>query len=284
MLMEYAPDILKRLQAIELEMLQVIDEVCKQLDITYFLDSGTALGAARHGGFIPWDDDVDLGMPREDYDRFLAEAPELLGGGYSLVCPATDDTVAGQFAKVMKQGTRFMTQETKDAGFNQGVFIDIFPYDALSSDVAIAKKQMRKCLFWQRVSYLYHSPHIYMPHGGVLGACERVACYGLHGIAKVLFTPKRIRESFDRWALLGKDDPSTRLMVFAYPVKDGFEAEWFFPVTDVDFEDDRFPAPRELNEYLSYLYGDWRSLPPEDQRRNHAPLMLELGDQTECSR
>ena len=75
MLMEYAPDILKRLQAIELEMLQVIDEVCKQLDITYFLDSGTALGAARHGGFIPWDDDVDLGMPREEYDRFLA------GGG-----------------------------------------------------------------------------------------------------------------------------------------------------------------------------------------------------------
>ncbi len=283
--MQYERAQLKRLQAIELEMLKAIDAVCRKLGIDYFLDSGTALGAARHRGFIPWDDDIDLGMPRSDYDRFLQAAPCLLAQeGYVVVSPHDDETVACQFAKVMKQGTRFLTQETKDAGFDQGVFIDVFPYDAISDDADLAQRQIKRCLFWQRVSYLYHSPHIYVPHGGVLGACERAACYVLHGLARLLFTPKRINGSFERWALVGKDDPSGRLMVFAYPLEDGFEAEWLFPATDVDFEDARFPAPRELDRYLSHLYGNWTALPPEDQRRNHAPLTLELGDQVECSR
>ncbi len=282
--MQYEGMQLKRLQAIELEMLQTIDEICKQLDIVYFLDSGTALGAARHGGFIPWDDDIDLGMMRPEYERFIQEAPSLLPENYQLCTPDNARGFAPLFAKVVRTDTVFATQETEDAGFDQGIFIDIFPYDTLSSDEVVAKKQQRKCLFWQRVSYLYHSPHVYLPHGGVLGVCERMVCYGLHGLVRILFTPKRIRESFDHWALLAKDDPSNRLMPFAYPIKDGFEVDWLFPVVDMVFEGGRFPAPRELNEYLSYMYGDWRSLPPEDQRRNHAPLRLEFGDQAECSR
>ncbi len=283
--MQYDADDLKCLQAIELEMLQAIDDVCKQLGITYFLDSGTALGAVRHGGFIPWDDDIDLGMLRSDYDRFLSEASEILAGeGYSLVSPATNDAVACQFAKVMKQGTQFMTQETKDAGFDQGIFIDIFPYDALSSDEAIAKKQMKKCLFWKRVSYLYHSPHIYMPHGGLLGKCERGVCHVLHGIARVFFSPKRIRESFDRWALAGQGNPSGKAMAFAYPIKDGFEMDRMLPPQKIEFEEMEFPAPWDTEYYLSFMYGDWRKIPSEEDRVNHAPLVLEFGAREEHSR
>ena len=77
--MQYDQQVLRRLQLTEMGMLEDIDRVCREHNITYFLDAGTLLGARRHGGFIPWDDDVDLGMPRDDYERFLQEAPEALG-------------------------------------------------------------------------------------------------------------------------------------------------------------------------------------------------------------
>ena len=80
--MQYEQATLRRLQMMELEILEAIDSVCREHGITYFLDSGTVLGARRHGGFIPWDDDIDLGMPREDYERFLEVAPVALGEGF----------------------------------------------------------------------------------------------------------------------------------------------------------------------------------------------------------
>ena len=81
--MQYDQQVLRRLQLTEVRMLVDIDRVCREHNIAYFLDAGTLLGARRHGGFIPWDDDVDLGMPRDDYERFLQEAPEALG---TLLC------------------------------------------------------------------------------------------------------------------------------------------------------------------------------------------------------
>ena len=80
----YPGDSLERLQAEMTRMLGVFDRVCRELGLTYFVDSGTALGAARHGGFIPWDDDVDVAMPEADYRRFVAEGASALPGGYSL--------------------------------------------------------------------------------------------------------------------------------------------------------------------------------------------------------
>ena len=80
--MQYNQDMLRRLQLTELEILKDIDRVCRAHGIAYWLDSGTALGAMRHGGFIPWDDDIDVGMPRGDYERFLEVAPEALGACY----------------------------------------------------------------------------------------------------------------------------------------------------------------------------------------------------------
>ena len=77
--MQYEQNTLRRLQIAELGILEAIDHVCRENGIMYFIDSGTVLGARRHGGFIPWDDDIDLGMPRDDFERFLEVAPEALG-------------------------------------------------------------------------------------------------------------------------------------------------------------------------------------------------------------
>lgn len=152
----YPQDSLQRLQAIERDIVAVIDKICRENDIEYFIDGGTCLGAVRHGGFIPWDDDVDLGMPKADYDRFCAIAPELLPAGYSLHTSTNTTGFSGLWAKVFKDGTRFIDDNALEAGCEQGAFVDIFPYCQLDADPKVAQRQCKKARVAQLKSYLRH--------------------------------------------------------------------------------------------------------------------------------
>lgn len=125
--MQYEQDVLRKLQLAELSILRDIDSVCRSEGIPYFLECGTLLGAVRHGGFIPWDDDIDVGMLRPDYERFLKVAPKALGERYAVCEPRANSRCAGMFAKVWKRGTKFFTAETMEAGIDQGIFVDVFP-------------------------------------------------------------------------------------------------------------------------------------------------------------
>lgn len=277
--MQYDQQVLRRLQLTEMGMLEDIDRVCREHNITYFLDAGTLLGARCHGGFIPWDDDVDLGMPRDDYERFLQEAPEALGGRYCVSCPNTNSHQASLFAKVMLADTRFETEETQEAGFEQGIFIDIFPYDAVCSEFDDAKRQRRRCFMWQSISYLYHTKHIVVPHRGVLGAVERVACRVAHIFVKAFVDPTRIIKDFDSAAMMARDDPNaTHLLLASYANGGPFPKEMLLPTGEIMFEGHVFSAPANVEGYLLQLYGStWCELPPEPLRRNHAPVVLDFG-------
>ncbi len=273
----YEQDTLRRLQLVELEVLRAVDAVCCEHGIPYFLDSGSALGAVRHGGFIPWDDDVDVGMLRPDYERFLEVAPGALGEGYVVSDPRCRPEQAGMFAKVWKRGTRFFTEETIEAGIDQGIFVDVFPYDPLHADSIIARRQQRWCCLWQSVSYLYHSRHITVPHQGALGALERGACALAHVAVRACASPDRIREAFESWALRGSDEPGDACATMAYPGT-SFLCETLLPARGILFEGSVFPVPAQVEEYLTALYGSgWRELPPVDCRRNHAPVELDFG-------
>lgn len=278
--MQYEHNTLRRLQLTELGILRDIDRVCREYGITYFLDSGTLLGAKRHGGFIPWDDDIDLGMPRDDYERFLEVAPLALGERYCVTSPRTNAHQAALFAKVMLTGTRFETDETQEAGFEQGIFVDIFPYDAVCSNPADAKRQRQRCIMWQSVSYLYHSKHIVVPHGGALGAAERFACRVAHALVRSFVRPARISEGFDRTAMMAHDDAAaSHMMASSYAAVEPYPREMLLPAGIIEFEGESFSAPADAAGYLQKQYGpSWSELPPEDQRRNHAPKMLDFGD------
>ena len=129
----YSDEILERLHATELEILEAMAAVCKEEGLNWFLIGGSVLGAMRHQGFIPWDDDIDTGMLREDYDRFLEVAPKKLPPEFELVSPMTTPGYAPMFAKVVKKGTRFCAQEAVDAGLDLGIFVDIFPRDRVAA-------------------------------------------------------------------------------------------------------------------------------------------------------
>lgn len=277
--MQYQQETLRKLQLVELEVLLAIDAVCKEHGITYFLDSGTALGAKRHGGFIPWDDDIDIGMPRKDYDRFLEVAPAALGDGFMVANPASDGRLAGLFAKVWKSGTKFFTDETLDAGIDQGVFVDVFPYDRVASDAAARNTQLRACLKWQSLSYLYHSKAINVPHEGLLGSMEKGACCIAHTLLKAFSSPAKIRGKFLTSALSAQGDRSSHdLACMNYTQQGVFAESVLLPPRPLEFEGHEFPAPADIECYLCTLYGNtWDQLPPQEQRRNHAPKILDLG-------
>lgn len=277
--MQYSDSDLKKLQRLELRILKDVDRVCGELGLTYFLDSGTVLGALRHGGFIPWDDDIDIGMPRDDYDRFMVEAPMLLGEEYVVSTPEVNPNQAPLFGKVWLCGTRFATAETVEAGFDPGIFVDVFPYDALSRDAAIAAKQRRSCRFWQSVSYLVHAKSIVVPHEGALGAVERAACGVTHLIARGLFSRDKLLERFNEAATCSNDPEhaSDDLIVMAYASYGPYNRSMMLPTSVVSFEGIEFPAPHDPEAYLEQLYGNWRELPPVEKRRNHAPIELDFG-------
>ena len=241
--MQYNDKDLRKLQLFELRILKDIDRVCRELGVTYFLDSGSVLGAFRHGGFIPWDDDIDLGMPRADYDRFVAEAPKLLGDDYVVSTPETNQSQAALFCKIWLRGTRFVTEETIEAGFDQGIFIDITPYDLLSSDEKQAAKQQSRCRFWQRMSYLYHAKSIVVPHGGVLGAAERASCGVAHVALRAFLTHDKIVSSFNKAAKLAVESGHVSDELFSVSYGP-YEKSMMLPPLLFPFEGHDFPHAR----------------------------------------
>lgn len=273
----YDPEVLKHLQQTELEILLAVDKVCRENDIVYWLDSGTALGAVRHKGFIPWDDDADIGMLRPDYDRFMTIAPHELGERYAVSGPRSNPKQSGFFGKVWLRNTIFETPETKGAGFSQGIFVDVFPYDVLNKDPIIAKKQIVIGNTWQKISYLYHSGNISAVGNGVRGSILRAICLVAHFLLKPFVNQDMIIRHFDKAIQLGKDDPSDDYVGLSYPMVNPFPKKMLIPPKRIEFEGAMLPVPNETIAFLEKDYGPtWNELPPIEQRRNHAPMTLKF--------
>lgn len=271
---------LEKLQEEELGILVEFDEFCRKNNLTWFLDSGTALGAMRHNGFIPWDDDIDVGMLREDYDKFLSltEKSGTLSPGFSVHTFHNTPNYAAMFAKVYKENTEFSTRETIDANCEQSIFIDVFPYDKLPRDKKKAKSISKRAHFWQMVSYLYHAPTISHPRPGLIGNVERVICAIAHSIIKLAFRREAIASKYEK--TISQGDDSGSFIAYAYPVMPGFKKGILLPTKQYLFENGKFPGPNMMEEYLTINYGNWRKLPAPSDRKTHLPIRLRFSDGT----
>lgn len=128
---EYDSETLKRLQRAELDILMEFDRVCEKHGIFYFLYGGSLLGAIRHKGFIPWDDDIDIGMTRENYDKFVKVMPKELGNNYILATPLSHTGYCSAIIKLMRKGTKFVPGASTEMKCELGIHIDIFVWDNL---------------------------------------------------------------------------------------------------------------------------------------------------------
>ena len=278
----YPGDALRRLQEAEFEVLLAIDDVCAKAGISYFLDGGTCLGAVRHGGFIPWDDDVDVGMPYDDYLRFVAEAPGLLPEGYSLHSSLNTQAYAPLWVKVYKDGTRFIDRDAAEAGLEQAIFVDVFPYRQLSARPRVARRQIRWGTIWQRVSFLRHTAHPKIPPDTPLRSVAVAGCVAAHAVLKRVVPQRTVVRMFEKvWDV---PDPGNRWVDACYPWRDACAYDTLFPLGSIEFEGRTFPAPRDPDRFLSDLYGDYRTLPPEHECYPHLPLVLDFGDGVDVMR
>lgn len=272
--------VLDRLKHVQLSILHSISSVCDAHDIKWWLDGGTCLGAMRHKGFIPWDDDIDIGMMRSDYDRFCNIAPAELPDGFSFHDSRNSPGYAAMFCKVYKDGTLFENQEGRDSGSAMGIFVDVFPYDLLYEEPELRSRQLKLALNAQRRSYLYHSGNITVPHRGFLGSVEKVGCKALHFIERASNKdPLEYQRQFNRAipdssvGAVGRE-----CLTLAWPNMNPISVDDIFPLAQAEFEGELYPVPRLTDKYLTTMYGDWRAIPKEEDRHTHLPLLIDFGN------
>ena len=272
--MEYNPELLRKVQEAELSILEDVKKVCEENGLTYFAIGGTNLGALRHNGFIPWDDDIDIAMMRDDYNKFLEIAPSKLPESLVVQHFSTDPNAAVYFIKVRRKGTLFVEPGRKHTKMNHGVFIDIMPFDYVTTDEKELKKYRRGARFWKE---LYISKNVAVitanckPIIKILGTIYRC-------VSHILLIPVSKKWLFDKYDQhIQKYNSEVSELISSR----GEEAnEWpyndVFPVRAHPFENTEIMVPKNAEKVLEIQFGDWKKLPPEDQRVNHMPLEIKL--------
>lgn len=273
----YPEGVLERLQEIETNILLVIDEVCEELGIPYVLDSGTCLGAVRHGGPIPWDDDADIGMLYEDYVRFCNEADPLLKKrGCSLHMVGNTENYPCTWAKVYKDGTLFLGDAMMQSGNQQGIFVDVFYYVDLDQREKVAKKQIQTAVWAQRLLYLYYIKRPDLHEDGISGALKLFASSLAHGVVSKVLSPLKIMGMLDKISVA--EQPGDRVFKPAYALTGTYPRAAFLPVQRVDYAGHSLPIPGDYHTILTTMFGEYMTPPPEGKRGKSETYILDFGD------
>lgn len=266
---------LEKLKRIEFDILLEVSRICDKHGIEFFLDSGTLLGAARHKGFIPWDDDIDIGMPRDSYQKFLQLAQSELGEGYFLQTRQTDEEAPFSFAKVRKTGTRMVEQAVSGKDVHQGIWIDIFPFDWISGVENDIQKSENTWRFSKRLLNLRVVDCASVKSSAVKRVFRKIARLPI-----LLFPKDAFFNALDKCGIRGKGLSTDRLTCFHYStVFIALENCDVYPFVELEFEGKRFPVFNNWEKYLELVYGDWKSLPEPDKRRSmHNIAEIDFGD------
>lgn len=254
---------LEELKRIELEILQRFDAFCKENGITYFLSSGTLLGAVKYRGFIPWDDDIDVLVPRKDYNRLLALFEN--DARYHLFATERDPAYRYPFAKLCDMTTRKEEMNVNN-GVILGVDIDIFPLDAWRSPLARAEREagrMSRKMLLLGFSKLKKSDS----RTPIKRAIKRLAIC----LSKLIGWRFFVR-SMTRAAQGAVSKDSAYLGCKAWPIygkREILPADVFSETVEVEFEGSTFPAPVGYDTYLRSLYGEYEKDPPPEKQKSH---------------
>ena len=263
-------------QKVQLYIAKEIKRICEKNDIKYFLLAGSMLGAVRHGGFIPWGDDMDFGMERQEYEKFIYACQTDLGDEFYLQTWDTEEHYAFPFGKLMLKNTEWVEDYAKSVDISHFIYVDIFPYDAVPNDINKRKEQKRKNMLYRQLLLAsnHYDSHLYKK-----------------GVKKAIFLIMRafsgiipneiIKKKYKKLMLDGFEKDSKEYFGFGYPYsyeRGLMKKEWIENLTPIQFETETFLAPADRDEYLRYLYGDYMTPPPENKRGNyHSIIKSNLG-------
>jgi lipopolysaccharide cholinephosphotransferase len=246
---------LRSVQLVQLAMLKEVDIVCKKYGLTYWLNYGTLLGAVRHGGFIPWDDDLDVGMLSGDYRKFLEIAEKELPPDLFLQTKKTNPEIPHFYANLLNNNSLFVGHRMDmRMASHKGIYMDIFEYAPCPG---LSKSVIR--FFYKTIG----KPLAVLSERQYL-TLKSVIQYFVFRISPVIFKPVWLMIN----AFRKKNYIAEKIENNGYFVQHHFET--VFPVKPIVFEGHEFPAPNNPDRYLTAVYGDYMTLPPEKDRRTHA--------------
>lgn len=262
----------RKIWDVELEILDVIDKVCKGNGLHYSLAYGSMLGAVRHQGFIPWDDDMDIWMPRKDYNQFIEIWEQHPQNGYFLLRQETSPKYPQNFMKIRKNGTAFVSKGEENTEYHHGIFVDIFPMDKVCNNSIGAKTQSISALFYMLYCRGYVSNHDgFLAHlfGNIL----------LKGIPKIF--QKRIKKFFfNQTQKYNDEDYQADKIVCFVTAKDAFiyyDNTAFEEWSSIKFENRTYMCNKNTDDLLKTYYGDYMQLPPPEERVwKHHPVLIDF--------
>ncbi len=261
---QYSTD-LRALQLSELEILLEFQRICQKHDLQYFLTAGTLLGAVRHKGFIPWDDDIDVMMLRPDFERFKVVCRDELDEAYFYQDEETDPNYPFYFAKLRKNGTKVIEPMLKDIAMHSGQYIDIFPLDGCPDWNCIAR------LYFKGMELLNCA---ILSHTTIMFTCGYTKWYMkliYHVLSNVPIEILRYGRHLLR-KLANKVSSGKRLCTVGgqhgFP-KETFQSKWLQHTLMIEFEKKFFSVPSGWNEILHNMYGNYHVFPSEEGRKGH---------------
>lgn len=265
---------LATIKELELEVLDEFLRICNKHHLNYFLSGGTCLGAVRHGGFIPWDDDIDISMPRADYEKFCEIAFDELGDKFVLQNYWTEPNCGLVFGKVRQKNTLYNETYSAHIDMSQGVWIDLFPYDVIPDSVPEQEKLYRKILFWKNL-YIVKCGYKF-PENRTRAL--KLAYYGAK-VMSLFFSRKALIDRLD--GLCRQFNESTNSVVIPYGGahtldQERMPKEMIYDLVPIEFEGRSCLTLADYDRYLTNLYGDYLQLPPENERKGGFHNMLEF--------
>lgn len=269
--------LLERIHAISLEILEALDKALRGNGIEYTAAYGTMLGAVRHGGFIPWDDDIDLIMTKENYDKFLAVCDDILPDYYKVERAEVNPEYPFPFAKVVDTRTTFIEADFKKLDYNKGVSVDIFPAYRVRDDEKVIKSIARK----NRINAIFRSAY----DGSIISRCHglKKACMALvHVAAKCVGLQKlnmKMKKRMEREHAKGG-----ALSMVEYAFTRTVPYSVYENLRDYAFDGLTVRGVTDYDGYLTAEFGDYMTLPPLDKRECHVDKTSYIDLDCPCDR
>lgn len=275
----------KTIQKIDLVLLKELDRVCRIIGVGYFVCGGTMLGYKRHGGFIPWDDDIDVGMLRTDYNKLLKEGPRYFGHDFFLQTRQNDPTIPYLFSKLRMNGTSYITTFNEKRKFHKGICVDLFPFDYIPNSLnerqhfynsVILRKNINHKLFNR-----YHEKAVYDEPPKT--SFEKRARF-INEFRRILV--HMIPLKFTQWIYIkhvtkynkkAKDMGLTTVACFT-PTYTYADVDKMIPYQDINFEGITVMALKDIEGFLTMQYGDYMELPLLHKRVGHDLVSWSVDD------
>ena len=247
---------------IQINLLKIIDQICAENELKYCLCGGTLLGAIRHKGFIPWDDDIDIMLLRDDYDKLISILKKQTVYKWISVLDSENDGYFYPFAKAVDNTT---IAKQDDNTTVHGLWVDIFPYDNLPDDDKVREKFILSN---------YKKRSIILSMTTDFNAKENIKHKYIKKFLKLYSFLINKRKYIKKYNKFGQkynttDTKYVGCMFSPYKLRECFEKKWFREVTKYNFENEEFYGPVKADLYLKQLYGDYMKLPSMKERRNH---------------